>query len=62
MPRLPNISGARLVRMLEKFGFRRVRQKGSHLPLEKIVEKKTYRTVVPLHQSLAKGTLLDILR
>ena len=62
MPRLPDISGPRLVRILEKFGFRRVRQKGSHLSLEKIAKKETYRTVVPLHRSLGKGTLLDILR
>ena len=62
MSKLPDISGLRLVRILEKFGFRRVRQKGSHLSLEKITKNKTYRTIVPLHRSLAKGTLLDILR
>ncbi|KPJ64463.1 hypothetical protein AMJ44_12785 [candidate division WOR-1 bacterium DG_54_3] len=62
MSKLPDISGSRLVRILEKCGFHRVRQKGSHLSLEKITKNKTYRTIVPLHRSLAKGTLLDILR
>jgi hypothetical protein len=38
-----------------------VRQKGSHLSLQKITNEETYRTVVPLHTRLAKGTLLDIL-
>ena len=29
--------------------------------MQKIIPDKTYRTVVPLHKELAKGTLLDIL-
>jgi len=29
--------------------------------MQKITPDKTYRTVVPLHRELAKGTLLDIL-
>jgi hypothetical protein len=29
---------------------------------QKITEERTFRTVVPLHRSLAKGTLMDILR
>ncbi len=35
-----------------------VRQKGSHVSLQ----KGAYRTVVPLHDDLAKGTLLGILK
>jgi predicted RNA binding protein YcfA (HicA-like mRNA interferase family) len=62
MPRLPDISGFRLVRVLEKFGFHKVRQKGSHVSLQKTTKERSFRTVVPLHRSLAKGTLLDILR
>lgn len=30
--------------------------------MERIVNDKSYRTVVPLHRELAKGTLADILR
>ena len=58
MPKLPVISGEELVRALEKFGFRQVRQRGSHVSLE----KGPHRTVVPLHEELAKGTLLGILK
>ena len=57
MPKLPVLSGEELVRALEKGGFRRVRQHGSHVSLEKGLQ----RTVVPLHEELAKGTLLGIL-
>jgi predicted RNA binding protein YcfA (HicA-like mRNA interferase family) len=61
MSKLPVISGKELVNALEKVGFVVVRQKGSHVSLQKITNEGTYRTVVPLHTRLAKGTLLDIL-
>lgn len=58
MAKLPVISGKDLVKILTKKGFEVVRQKGSHVSLQ----KEKYRTVVPLHNELAKGTLLAILR
>ncbi len=61
MPKLPVISGKELIAALKKAGFVVVRQKGSHISLQKITNEATYRTVVPLHQELAKGTLIDIL-
>ncbi|HEY3363011.1 MAG TPA: type II toxin-antitoxin system HicA family toxin [Methanosarcina sp.] len=61
MSKLPVISGKELVNALEKAGFIVIRQKGSHVSLQKIAAEGTYRTVVPLHNKLAKGTLLDIL-
>jgi len=62
MPKLPSISGERLIRALKRAGFLELRQKGSHVSLEKRTPEKTFRTVVPMHHSLAKGTLSDILR
>jgi predicted RNA binding protein YcfA (HicA-like mRNA interferase family) len=61
MSKLPVISGKELVNALQKAGFLVVRQKGSHVSLQKTAHEGTYRTVVPLHARLAKGTLLDIL-
>lgn len=58
MGKLPALSGAELVSLLKKEGFQVVRQKGSHVSLQ----KGAYRTVVPLHDDLAKGTLLGILK
>jgi len=49
------------VSALKKAGFIEVRQRGSHVSMQRINLGKTYRTVVPLHKELAKGTLLDIL-
>jgi predicted RNA binding protein YcfA (HicA-like mRNA interferase family) len=61
MSKLPVISGKELVRALKKAGFVEVRQKGSHVSLEKVTAEKTFKTVVPLHRELATGTVLDIL-
>ena len=62
MPKLPSISGERLVLALKRAGFVELRQKGSHVSLEKRTPEKLFRTVVPMHKTLAKGTLSDILR
>jgi len=60
--RLPVISGGRLVRILQDVGFATLRQRGSHVAMQKITAEKAYRTVVPLHDELGRGTLRDILR
>jgi predicted RNA binding protein YcfA (HicA-like mRNA interferase family) len=61
MVRLPVVSGQRVVAALRRAGFSMVRQRGSHVSMEAVREGRTYRTVVPLHDELAKGTLRDIL-
>ncbi len=58
MVKLPSISGKELVKALKKSGFTEVRKKGSHVSLQ----KGAYRTVVPLHNELAKGTIFGILK
>jgi len=58
MAKLPVVSGKELIKALERDGFQIVRQKGSHVSLN----KGEFRTVVPLHSDLSKGTLLGILK
>ena len=60
MPKLPSVSGERVIRALKRAGFVELRQKGSSL--EKRTGDKVLRTVVPTHSELAKGTLSDILK
>ena len=62
MPKLPVVSGERVVRALKRGGFVELRQKGSHVSLERKTSDRIFRTVVPLHHTLAKGTLSDILK
>jgi predicted RNA binding protein YcfA (HicA-like mRNA interferase family) len=56
--KLPVLSGKELVKFLTKAGFQVVRQKGRQVSLQ----KENYKTVIPLHNELAKGTILGILK
>jgi len=58
MAKLPVISGHELIRVLQRDGFLIVRQRGSHVSLM----RGQHKTVVPLHDELARGTLLGILK
>ena len=62
MSELRRVSGREAIRALEKLGFKKVRQKGSHVVLKKETEKEVIGCVVPLHKELAIGTLKGILR
>jgi predicted RNA binding protein YcfA (HicA-like mRNA interferase family) len=62
MPRLKRVSGEEAIRALEKLGFIRVRQRGSHVVLRKENPEGVTGCVVPMHQELAIGTLRGILR
>ena len=59
--RLPVISGRRMVRALEKIGYRVSRQRGSHVRLKHPDAERRRPTTVPLHRELQRGTLLSIL-
>lgn len=58
MPRLPVLSGAKLIKALERLGFEQVRQRGSHV----VMRRGSDGTVVPLHREVKTGTLAGILR
>ena len=62
MPRLPRVSGAETIRVLERLGFSQVRQRGSHVVLKRMAADKIVGCVVPLHAELALGTLRGILK
>jgi predicted RNA binding protein YcfA (HicA-like mRNA interferase family) len=58
MPELPKISGKKAIQIFEKLGFSAVRQRGSHV----ILRKDSKGCVIPLHKSLAIGTLKSAIR
>jgi predicted RNA binding protein YcfA (HicA-like mRNA interferase family) len=62
MPKLRRISGEELIQRLEKLGFQRVRQRGSHVVLKKETSEGDIGCVVPLHKELAIGTLRGVLK
>jgi predicted RNA binding protein YcfA (HicA-like mRNA interferase family) len=62
MPKLRRVSGEEAIRALERLGFKRVRQRGSHVILKKETPQGSIGCVVPLHRELAIGTLHGILQ
>ncbi|MFZ3382723.1 MAG: type II toxin-antitoxin system HicA family toxin [Candidatus Methanoperedens sp.] len=57
MPKLPSVSGKKIIRSLNKIGFTIVRQKGSHV----FMQKGEATVTVPLHNPVKKPTLKSIL-
>ncbi len=60
--RLPILSGFEVVRRLKRAGFIAVRQKGSHVRLEKFDGERVLKITVPLHKQIKKGTLNRIIK
>ena len=58
MPKLPLLSGAEVIRALERLGFEQARQRGSHV----VLRRNSVGCVVPLHKELKTGTLAGIIR
>jgi len=58
MPKLPLVSGAEVIRTLERLGFIVLRQKDSHI----ILRRGPTGCVVPNHREIKTGTLSGILK
>jgi predicted RNA binding protein YcfA (HicA-like mRNA interferase family) len=57
---LPIVSGREVVKALQKIGYEKDRQKGSHIVLRQIAYPHR-RLTVPDHREVAKGTLRSII-
>lgn len=62
MPKLRVLSGREVCKILSKQGFVEVRQKGSHIIMQKKERDTTTTVPVPDHKELRIGTLLGIIR
>lgn len=62
MGKLKTFSGRELCKLLEKHGFAQVRQRGSHIVMQKRTAETTITVPVPNHKQLKTGTLLSIIR
>jgi predicted RNA binding protein YcfA (HicA-like mRNA interferase family) len=58
MAKLPCLSGQKVARALERLGFERRRQRGSHL----VMRRAGAVCVVPMHREVDQGTLRGVLR
>jgi predicted RNA binding protein YcfA (HicA-like mRNA interferase family) len=60
--RLRRLSGREVCIILARHGFAEVRQRGSHVIMQKRAESTTVTVPVPIHAELRTGTLLSIIR
>lgn len=58
MPKLPRVSDAEALKALQRLGFEKVRQSGSHV----VARRGAMGCVVPMHDELKVGTLAGLLR
>lgn len=57
-----SLSGKEVCRILMLNGFEQVRQRGSHIVMQKKVENTTMTVIVPNHKELKLNTLRSIIR
>jgi predicted RNA binding protein YcfA (HicA-like mRNA interferase family) len=62
LPKLPVLSGLEVRRVLEAHGFHLMRQRGSHMVMQRADEGSTTTVPVPDHDELRTGTLRSIIR
>jgi predicted RNA binding protein YcfA (HicA-like mRNA interferase family) len=62
MPKLGVFSGAEVCEILQAHGFSQVRQRGSHVVMQRRLEDTTITVPVPNHREVRTGTLLSIIR
>jgi predicted RNA binding protein YcfA (HicA-like mRNA interferase family) len=63
MPKLKTLSGREVLKILSRFGFRVVSQRGSHVKLRRVLSDGTRQALtIPLHEELDRGTLGAIFR
>jgi predicted RNA binding protein YcfA (HicA-like mRNA interferase family) len=61
LPKIPPVSSTKLVKILEKSGFKVVRQKGSHVIL---MDSRKTRIVIPVHpgKDIKPGLIRAVIR
>lgn len=62
MSKIPSLHYTEIVRALQRDGWTIVRQKGSHIRLEKDVASETLRITIPAHSPVKRSTLSHILK
>ncbi|NOY00229.1 MAG: type II toxin-antitoxin system HicA family toxin [Verrucomicrobia bacterium] len=62
MPSLPVLSGKKVCKILTSHGFADVRQRGSHIIMQRKFTDTSITVPVPNHKELRTGTLRSIIR
>jgi len=62
MTKVPTLEYKKVVRALQRDGWVVVRQKGSHLRLQKHMHDETLKLTIPAHRPIKRSTLSHILK
>lgn len=62
MSKVPSLSYEKVVQALRRDGWVVVRQRGSHIRLQKHTADETLKLVVPAHRPIKRSTLAHILK
>lgn len=57
--KIPILPSKEVVKILRKFGFIKISQKGSHAKYKNYITNRV--CIVPMHYEIAKGTLISII-
>ena len=62
MTKVPSLMYEKVVRALQRDGWVVVRQKGSHIRLQKHLRNDTLKLTIPAHRPIKRSTLAHILK
>ncbi len=62
MTKVPSLNYNKVIRALRRDGWVVVRQKGSHIRLQKALPNKTLKIIIPAHSPIKRSTLSHILK
>jgi predicted RNA binding protein YcfA (HicA-like mRNA interferase family) len=62
MTKIPSITYDRIIRTLQRDGWVVVRQKGSHIRLQKRTRDEVLKLTIPAHKPVKRSTLSHILK
>jgi predicted RNA binding protein YcfA (HicA-like mRNA interferase family) len=62
MTKIPSLGYERIIRALKRDGWVVVRQKGSHIRLQKHIQDEVWKLTVPTHRPVKRSTLSHILK
>jgi predicted RNA binding protein YcfA (HicA-like mRNA interferase family) len=62
LAKLRILSGQEVCKILAQHGYEEIRQRGSHIIMQKKIENSTITIPVPNHKEIRTGTLMSIIR
>jgi predicted RNA binding protein YcfA (HicA-like mRNA interferase family) len=62
MTKVPSLNYTQVIRALRRDGWVVVRQRGSHIRLQKTLPDKTLKLIIPAHKPIKRSTLSHILK